>query len=242
MVEKCFTEKKRIGIIGLSPGTGAGFIASNLGRTLAKEKDGTCPAVVELGQGSLFDALGMGRRFAGKEYFDFQGAVSQGKSLRGRKNQCWGVNWVLRSHEDTNLRLEDEHRFRLISNVPGDPVFCRFSGVPEEKLGDLIPEMDALLVAIDPLPSRLIPAHGLLCRLRRAEIPVLYVINKWNEGVDKGELFNYLQLREAIRIPEIPARYIYGAEYACRPAVDIPSAEEYLKEPLRQILQRLELL
>ena len=231
-------DRIKIGVLGLSPGAGAGFIASNLARYLA-EQGGFHPAVAELGQGGLYDSLGMDKRFAGRDFFSFHQEVSQNKSLRGKKNEYLGVNWILVPPKDSGRELSTAQRLRIAGNSAGDPVFCRLTGIPRQELPKLFWEMDRLILVIDPLPSKMLAEYRFLGELRKEDIPLFYLINKWNEGVDRKELLQYLRIRESFIVPMIPAATVYGAEYACRSVWDIPSGASLLKEPFRVLSKAL---
>ena len=180
-------DRIKIGVLGLSPGAGAGFVASNLARYLA-EQDGLHPAVTELGQGGLYDSLGMDKHFAGREFFSFHQAAFLNRSLRGRKNEYLGVNWVLMPPKTSGRELTVSQRIRIAGNSAGDPVLYRLTGVPREELRELFWEMDRLILVIDPLPSKILTEYRFLCELRKEDIPFFCVINKWNEGIDRKEL------------------------------------------------------
>ncbi|MDD2484122.1 MAG: hypothetical protein PHQ50_03690 [Eubacteriales bacterium] len=228
----------KIGVLGLSKGDGAGFLASSLAR-LSVQKKACRPAVAELGAGGLYDSLGMDKRFAGKDYFSFTKAAFSEQSLRGKRNEYLGVHWILVPPEDRQIELSYEQKLRIVANAVGDPVYYRFSGVPQEQAIKLLWEMDLVLLVIDPLPSKLLPAYHFLCELRKVDIPICYIINKWNVGVDRRELLQYLQIKEPFYIPAVPQEFVYGAEYACRPLIDMPSAQAVIKESIEKISQEI---
>ena len=58
---------RRIGILSASSGAGSRFFAANFACFLAEE--GRRPAVLELAEPGLYDALGMDKRFAGRSFF-----------------------------------------------------------------------------------------------------------------------------------------------------------------------------
>ncbi len=231
-------DRQKIGMLGLSKGAGAGFLAVNLSRMLVLH-NGCRPGVAELGSGGLYDSLGMDKRFAGKDYFPFHQAVASERSLRGKNNEYFGINWVLRTPEEKDLTLNFEQRLRITANASGDPLFCSFAGVPEEESLRLLCEMDHVVLVVDPLPSRILPAYRFLCELRKRDFPLTYVINKWNGGVDRKELLQYLQIKEPVYIPAIPSELIYGAEYACRPVMDMASAEDYLQQAMEKLSAKI---
>lgn len=231
-------DRMKIGIVGLGPGAGTGFLATSLAKAMTEEAD-YYPAVLELGYGGLFDCLGMDKRFSDRQFFSFHKAVSQDKSIRGRSNDLDGVNWVLVPTGESSQPVDLIRKLRLINNVKGNVVLCRLSGLPEEELWRVLWEMDRVLVVIDPLPSRMLAAYEFLCALRISELPIIYVVNKWNRGINRRELLNYLKLRKLIFMPLVDPEAVYGAEYTCRAVYDMPVAKKQLKALLKALISEI---
>lgn len=232
------TDRMKIGLIGLGPYAGTGFMSSSLARALA-ERGGYHPAVLELGKGGLFDGLGMDRHFADRQFFYYHQAVLQDKSIRGRCNDWNGVNWVLLPEGENGSRLDLFRKLRLINNAAGDIIICRLSGVEGEDLWRLLCEMDRILMLIDPLPSKMLPEYEFLCALRVSELPVIYVINKYNGGIYRRELLDYLKLKKLLFIPSVNQESIYGAEYTCRVVYDMPNARKQLEKPFEALIKEI---
>lgn len=231
-------DRMKIGFLGLSGGAGTGFLSSVLARVLA-EKGGYRPAVLELGSGGLYDSLGMDRRFSERHYFSFHKAVSQDKSIRGRNNESDGVNWALIPTGETADSLDLYRRIRLINNVSGDVILCRLAGLPEKDFWNVLREMDRIVLIIDPLPSKMLPGYELLCSLRISHFPVIYTVNKFNGGVYRRELLDYLKIKKLHYIPLISQEAIYGAEYTCRTAYDMAGVPKQLDKPLESLIKEI---
>ncbi len=228
-------DRMRVGVIGTGSGAGTGFVIASLARHLYKY-DGLRPAVLELGKGGLYDSLGMDRHFAGRTFFLFHKAVSENKSIRGRRNEYLGVNWMLTpaSGEDQPF-LDIFQKLRLVNHASGDVILCRMSGVGETYIWPLLREMDKILIIIDPLPSKMLEGYQFLCRLRVKNLPLIYVINRYNNGVNRKEMLDFLSLDNLFYLPALPSKDIYGAEYSCRCVLDMPSAAKELKKPLENL-------
>ena len=231
-------DKYKIGILGLSQGAGSGFLASVLAGAVSEEGRYS-PAVLELGKGGLYEVLGMERRFAGRPYFSFHQAVTGSFRIRGQVNEDRGVNWMLLPRGEELEKLDLYEKLRLVENAAGDVVFCRLSGVPREELGRLLRDMDSILALIDPLPSAVAEGHDMACYLRSLGLPIHYVINKFNAGVDRRELLRYLKIKRPFYLPLLPGEVIYGAEYRCCSPWDLVPGKELLKEPLKQLTHQL---
>jgi hypothetical protein len=227
-------EKLKVGIMGISAGAGAGFIAGCLARYLANTGKHE-PAVIELGRSSLFDSCGMDKRFAGRSWFRFYQALADGINIRGKRNPDEGINWVLRSPEEEKIKLSFEQKLRLAAQAAGDVILCDLSG--EEAIDfELIKSMDRILVLIDPMPSRMLAGYGDLCRLRSFETEaVIYAINKMNRGVNARQMADFLKLKQPILIPLVNPEFIYHAEYNCKIPYSVRDVRKCLQEPLGAI-------
>ena len=238
-----WNDQMKIGILGISPGAGAGFLCVCLAKALVAAGGGkgragaaATAAVLELGNGGLYERLAMDKRFAEGGYFDFHGAAAADRSVRGRGNWSGGINWMLRNDA---IELDLCQRMRLLHNAEGDFVFCRLSGVPEEELRRLLPEMDRVVAVVDPLPSALLQGYGQLCELRGSELPVTYVVNKMNAGVDRRQLHAFLNLGRPLEVLMLPAEVLYAAEYAGRTVYDLPNGRAALEPGCAAVLETL---
>lgn len=241
--ESCsIQEKVSVGVIGLSDHAGASFLVLNLAKAISD--CGLIPAVVELGKGSIYDAIGMEKRFTGRQFHAFHKAVLDGEKIRNRHNLDEGINWILQEPQEGYRRLSTGHMQRLINNVIGDVILCDFSGLSlqnssEVFVMEVLKDMDAVIAVIDPLPSRLIPGCSLLALIGRELRQAIYVINKNNKGIDRYELMRFLKLRKSLLIPIIPQEEIYSAEYRCQIPYCNAAVKKLLKEPFREIIRRI---
>lgn len=200
ITEKYFAiEKLKVGVMGISQSAGTSFITGCLARYLANTKKHD-PAVVELARGSLFDSYGMDKRFAGRSYFRFCSALEENRSIRGIRNMDEGINWILRSPHETEIELSYEQKLQLISHAKGDIILCDLSGEKSQDF-QLLRSMDQIIAVIDPMPSKMLAGYGLLCDLRTFEADggnIIYVINKFNKGVNRRQMLDFLKLRDPV--------------------------------------------
>ena len=99
--------------------------------------------------------------------------------------------------------------------------------------------MDRVIAVLDPLPSKMLASAEILSRLRGSFLPVEYVINRWNVGVDKREALSFFQLRDPVILPALDAADIYAAEYGCRSVWSYPSVRRKTEKPLTLLCRRL---
>lgn len=236
----------RIGIIGISDGAGVSFLTAALAAYFAEQKKVT-PAVLELGKGSLYHSLGMKRHFAQREFQSVFEAQKNGENVKNVWNLHKGINWALQTPCDCQKTYDFLDKFRLIHNVAGDLILCDFSRCQvtmneTEKMEEafmqrdvtwqLLREMDQILLMIDPLPSKLLDGAAQLARYRLSRLPITFVVNKDNEGVRHKELKNYLQIKDAVWIPNLKTELLYEAEYGCLEPYGIEKIKKMLWEPL----------
>ncbi|QIB69149.1 hypothetical protein Ami103574_07360 [Aminipila butyrica] len=235
----------KIGVTGMGQGVGTSLVATALAKELAREKK-TYVAYVEINQEGksplLYDSLGIDKRFAGRRFLDFYEETAKGHSLAGLVNLDERINWALWIPEDgsRNKRrpLEVIELCRLINNIAGDHIVCDINPDPNQE--QLLREMDCLIFVIDPLPSRLIGEYEKLCLMKKYQLKgqkVFWVVNKYNEGINKREFTDFVKIKPFLKIPLIPQEDLYLAEYNCRLAYSLPSVNERIGEPIRQLLQ-----
>ncbi len=234
-------DKARIGIIGISDGAGVSFITLCLAKAISGY--GLLPAVLELGKGSSYDAIGIDKRFAEKEFFSFHKAINEGVKIRNRSNVDEKINWILRGPCESEIRLSGSNMQRMINNIAGDVILCDFSGIRvhstnETFILEILKEMDAVIVVIDPMPSKMIPSYNQLQTIHREFKEAIYVVNKNNRGVNTNEMMRFLRIRRPVFLPLVPPEDLYAAEYCCKIAYGTTEVKKILYAPIREILRR----
>lgn len=243
--------RHKIGIMGMSKSVGTSFIASSLAKHLSREKDKNI-AFVEVNMENwnnhfIYDSLGMDKRFAGRIFHDFYNQTKEGFPIGGLVNLDEKINWVLRIPPGQNqnkkeVKMEPIDMCRIINNIAADIIICDITGTFDVE--EVIREMDIILFIIDPLPSRLISGYSLLCEMKNRELKgqnVIWIINKFNEGINKRELISFVKLKSYFTIPMIQQEFFYLAEYNCRIPYTVKSIAEELQEPLDEIRSKLEI-
>jgi hypothetical protein len=235
-------ERCKIGILGVTDDAGISFVAVSLAKALADY--GLVPAVVELGKGALYESIGIERRFLGREFYSYFKALHDEEKIRGKTNFDEGINWVLRTPKDAHIALSPHKMLRLISNIAGEVIICDLSGVKiqddaEDLMTELLKEMDALIAVIDPMPSRMIRGYPHYHLIRRLPGKVIYVINKYNRGINNREMNGFLKVRNPVIIPFVAPEALYEAEYNCSLAYSNSVVKKIIKEPIRELLKRV---
>ncbi len=229
-------EKLKVGVAGISETAGASFLTGCLARYLSNTKK-HMPAVVELGSGSLFDSYGMDKRFAGRSYFHFYQTLEENKSIRGVRNMDEGINWILKTPQEDGIQLTCDQKLQLVSHAKGDIVLCDLSGSNKLEF-PLLRNMDQIIAVIDPMPSKMLSGYGLLCNIKEYEANggnVIYVVNKFNRGVNRRQMLDFLKLKNHIVLPLVPTETIYTAEYNCKIPYTLNEIKSLMQKPMEEI-------
>lgn len=233
-------DKLKIGIIGISNGAGVSFISTSLARCLSNTRKHV-PAVVEIGKPSIYDSIGMDKRFSDREYFYFFRAMEKGLSIRGKRNMDEGINWMIKSPEEYKIDLNYDHKLRLLNGAVCDILLCDFSGCDQDYI-QLLKFMDISIVVIDPLPSKMLEGYEKLLKLKalyESGHSVLYIINKFNKGVNSREMMDFLRVKKPIFLPMVNMECIYTAEYNCKVPYSITEIKKQLQESIVEIINTL---
>ncbi|MBO5667423.1 MAG: hypothetical protein J6S45_08245, partial [Firmicutes bacterium] len=200
---------KRIGIVPVSEGAGAGLITAMLATELAAIT-GAGITVVELGRGNLFDQLCVDRWFRMRQMVSYWNCLHGDGYVERIMNPHCGVNWLLRTPADQGTELERGRAVKLLYSLPGDVAFVDFSSVSEEDLLYLLDDMDQVVAVVDPMPSKLLEGYERIHRLKLWKKPVTWAINRWSDQIDGKELRKILNNeRNVVTLPEIGRGILY---------------------------------
>lgn len=231
----------KVGITGISPGVGASFLTGCLARYLTNTGRHN-PAVIELGTGSLYDSYGMDKRFAGRTWFRFYEALFEKRSIRGIRNMDEGINWILRSPDESKISLTYEQQLRLISHAKGDILLCDLSGEFEQD-HELLRSLDQLIVVIDPMPSKMLAGYQTLCNMKMLDSErdkIIFVINKMNRGVNRRQMLDFLKIRKPVILPLVNSESVYTAEYNCKIPYTLGEVKNVLQGPMEELASALD--
>lgn len=236
-------EKKKAAFIGISSGAGASFLTMCMARVLANTKIWK-PAVVELGFGSIYDSMGMDKRFSSREFFPFFQTLCQGKPIKGKKNMDEGINWMIKCPEEYQINLDAYDKLKIINHAKGNVILCDFSSCildseSQNSTLRLLQDMDCIFVVIDPMPSKMLKGYGILQELKKLEEkdrPVVYLINKFNSGVNKREMLSFLKVKKPTLFPIVSLEDLYQAEYNCKNPYSSAEVKKRIERPLNELL------
>ena len=234
----------RIGVIPGSRGAGASLISIGLAQLLAQQdrKGRDRISYLELRGNTagptVYDWTGMEKRFAGRNFWDFFSMAINQEPFRQKLNLDDGINWILPLPENCSGNFTQ--RDRLIRRAPGSILLCDFSIFPD--VGEHLADMDVLILVVDPAPSGLLASLPMLREIRRMEeagMPVVRVLNRWNEGIEKREVLRFLQDSDPLTVPDIPYEAICRCQFSCQLPLKDPTINNRMKLPLEKIIRRI---
>lgn len=246
-----YTLKKtriKVGVMGNAPMAGTSFVATAIASEISAMK-GRRVAYVEIKEEErkplLFDSLGMDKRFAGRTFHDFYEEARLGKRISGLLNLDERINWALNipdsiKDRDTGHTQDAALLSGIINNIAADVVVCDITyGMETEKI---MSEMDIIIFIIDPLPSKLLCGYDVICRIKKYQNEggnVVWLLNKYNNGISRKELEDFLRQKEDFKLPVLPAEDIYSAEYNCRIPYSMKQIKGEIKNTISGIAHRI---
>lgn len=208
---------------------------------IVKEKD--------LGSRYTYDSIGIDKRFAGRNFNDLFELNLMEQTTRGITNIDDGINWILHKPKNKktdanrdkgpNLQRSLDH-LRIINNAAGDIILCDFE--IHIQMMELLPDMDVLIVVIDPMPSSLLAGFKMLAYCKTLEEKghrIFWVLNKDNGGINKRELQQFLKIKELYYIPLLKGEELFSAEYNCMLPVSNRQIRIALENPLNKIIKSI---
>ena len=240
-------QKQKIGVVGMSRGAGATLIATALAKVFSCNDDRKvtflevcCNAFNK--SPLVYDSIGIDRRFRAREFVRFYQEIKQGGSIRGKSNPDDRINWGLITPDDVKeeIRLTPIEAVRLINNIPGDLVICDVSECDNAE--DYLIDMDCIVFVVDPMPSRMIAGYQFMREVKRLEHKgqkVIWLVNKYNPGINKRDMQDFLKLKEYYKVPFISENSFYSAEYNCKIPYDLADVRQAMKETLEIIIKKM---
>lgn len=240
-IERIF-ELTKIGVFSFIKTSGTSFVATSLAKYLADQRKQSVAYIelkhAESNESLLYDALGMEQRFASRDFISFYTEIKEKKYIKKLKNMDSGINWALRSPKDRELRimLTPLEETRLLHNINGDYVVCDLGNQYYQESMD---EMDIIIGVIDPMPSNLLASKVQFQNFRMQELGgrrLLWIINKYNDGVNRKLLKSFLKIKNPVMIPLIPAEWFYVAQYQCRLPFEQPEIKNETFLPIEELV------
>ena len=222
----------RTAVVGAAEGCGVSFVAGLLAADTARKAEASegkgasncfC-TLAELSRPYFYTALSIDQRFPEGGFCFFEDHLAARKSFLTIKNCMDGLSLLLRRPDSTGSVPAI-----CACKMPGEHVVFDLSGASGDLLDEVLPEMDDIVLVLDPLPSRLIAGSERFERLRMLYPDLKLVVNKMNRGVHRAELRRFLGGMSALEIPLIDPSLFYRAEYSCVLPAQLPEVQKLMK-------------
>jgi len=188
---------------------GASYVSAKLVKEglIAHHTPSGMRSLVELGNPYFYEALGMEKRFAGREFFEFESAEKYCLNME------FDINWYLRKKWTS---MDSASLFKVVSMAPGNLIIYDCSGIQNESvLEKILCEMDVIYLVIDPLPTKLFRSEAFIRDFKRKYPKAILVVNKFNKGVHRGQLSAFLGTGNYYTVDAVDLSHIYMAEFNC---------------------------
>ncbi len=236
-------ETVRMAVIGVAQGSGVSFVAGLLAAWVGQAFSDESVALVELGTPYFYEAYGIEKRFLYRDFYPFHRLVAERKNIRGLANMEQGINWILRCPGDAppggvHEALSPGDSLRLVHNATGTVRLFDCSGMNPALMWDILPDMDAVVCVLDPLPTRLCPYIAGIERIRIEAPRPVFVANNMNRGVHRGELRRFFRGTDWLELPHVATEDLYRAQYNCVLPYSIASVRKIVAPVLAELWDR----
>ncbi len=224
---------------------GASFITMVLAEELASEyvDDGSI-VIFSTGSAYFYDSLGFESKFSESGFIDAE-LFASGKAAADSPyvNLSEGISWIVSSPTSVRKPLAQSDRSKTLYRIKGNVIlwdigYELFSSDPEAAVKDI----DALIFVIDPLPSSMLTYYDIFKKVKSLNIPVIYVLNRMNSGIDRSEAESFLKIKRPEVIDAVPAESIYASEYACENPYRNKNVRMIISDSINSISERLKKL
>ena len=227
-------ENIKIGIAGMGKGAGASFVTLLLAEEMAERNsmlhensaghDGEAiegiVTVAASGDTYFYDSLGFDSRFQKGSFVPFeefdQQKAQEYRSAGKLPNINEGISWLVSSPKTCYLKISERERSRILSRITGRYILWDMGHrALELDFEEAVKDVDMMIYVIDPIPSKMLPLYDTFAQIRDCSIPVVYVLNRMNSGVDKKDLMSFLKIKKPVILPWTDPALIYRSEYKC---------------------------
>ena len=240
-------ENKLIIVTGLSKKAGSTFLSINLAKALSGLKIRTCIIEPPIERPYLFDYLGIdGEASPEHDFYSYPHIINNGtKPLRDMEAILDDIIWIIPDSRINIIENWDSLKMmKLLYASKRAPISIVDIGtnIEHESIDPILTSADMILAVINPQPIELKQNKDrleTLLKLKKEGYPVEFVINFYNNSINRKVLSNYLNISPSIFIPAISHEHIYKAGYKNKIPLDYPEVEEQLFKPLSAIIKSI---
>ncbi len=243
-------ENKLIIVGSLSHGAGSTFLSMNLAKALTDLKIRASVIEPPINDPTLFYYLGLDKKLATKctdnTFYSYPHLISGGlKPPKNKETIIDNIVWLIQNPLEGTIENWDHLKtIMLIDSSRRSPINIIDAGInyEHESIEPLISGSDLLLIVINPLAHELSKNKEKieeLIRLKKNNLSVEFIINKYTPAITKKDLSAYFKNTALIYIPAIETRYIQ--ESAGKSAIPLthPKIGEKLFNPISEIVKNI---
>lgn len=242
--------QRRVGIFSLTERAGASFLVINLARALASRNIAVSVVELPYQMPYLFDSVGLMNSIDEEnKYVSYSHIIADG-SRELEKNKVLisdDISWVLMDPQLPKVNLErwNFEKTMMLLDVSRDSAVTLIDAgysVPENTLKELIGVLDLVFVVSDCVPAEImgnIEKLKMYKQLISDGKQVFFVLNKYNAGINKKYLLNYMDIEPLAYIPFVNPEYIYGCYYTAKIPYDKKEIKEILDPCFSTIIKNI---
>ncbi|QSX05466.1 hypothetical protein JYG23_12385 [Sedimentibacter sp. zth1] len=234
---------KNIGVVCLSHGAGATFFTLNFAKALSEI---TKVAVVEhpLINPKIYNTIGIANYIdEARDFVSYAHNIAYNKIDKNKAFAKDNITYIVTDPNREKISSDDwdeNNMLRLlyVSKIPiniidlGNQLF-------DTSIINIIEQFSLVIIIIDPYIPNILENLHTIEKIKKLEenksVNIKYVINKYNDGVDKSELLNNLDIEPIAYIPYLDPQYVYKATSENK----IPYNYKYVKEKLEKPMTKL---
>jgi len=241
---KVVKAKNNIAVINLSQGAGSTFITLNLAYILKNKKVDV--SVIEMPHENMkADILNIiSDSNEDYNYVSVPEAIISGAECRKDALIRDGIKFYINNKKINSWSTKNSIEFiSLINKESSINIYDLGNQVLDESINYLLGVIDVVIVAIDPMPYKMLQTEEKIKRIRTLEEKnnIIYVINRYIKDLNKKDIEKYLGIKISSCIPFINPETIYAAYYSGQTVYKLERSELF-HDSLQKILSSANIL
>lgn len=241
---KVVKAKNNIAVINLSQGAGSTFITLNLAYILNNKK--VAVSVIEMPHENMkADILNIiSDCNEDYNYVSVPEAIISGAECRKDALIRDGIKFYINNKKINSWSTKNSIEFiSLINKESSINIYDLGNQVLDESINYLLGVIDVVIVAIDPMPYKMLQTEEKIKRIRTLEEKnnIIYVINRYIKDLNKKDIERYLGIKISSCIPFINPETIYAAYYSGQTVYKLERSELF-RDSLQKILSSANIL
>jgi hypothetical protein len=239
-------ENKSIGVISLSKGSGSSFITMNLVKAISDFNVLTAIVEPPIYEPYFYDAFAIKNKsiLVDKKFISVPHLINEKKTItKDMEFIDDNISYLIQDPTLNNIDNWSYNKMMKLLYSTRSPISIIDLGynLKSNLVKELINDLDILLVIIDPIPAKIVNAYESLNVAKNISgCEVVFVINKYNSGVNKKELINYLNTKkEIITIPYCNFNLVYESYNKCMIPYEFKEIRETLKLGFNKVIKNI---